>query len=69
MSRTISLKVVCAPKTGIVLNAPPTLIASEHAVDYTCGHCDVILLHAEENQIHGVLIRCAQCGSYNATNG
>ena len=68
MSRNISLKVVSAPKTGIVLDSPPVLIASEHSVDFTCGQCDTILLHAEENQIHGILIRCTECGSYNATN-
>jgi hypothetical protein len=26
-----------------------------------------ILLHADEGQVHGVLIRCRNCGSYNAT--
>ena len=26
-----------------------------------------ILLHADEGQVHGVLIRCTNCGSYNST--
>jgi hypothetical protein len=26
------------------------------------------LLHAEEHKIHGVLIHCANCGSYNSTD-
>jgi hypothetical protein len=26
------------------------------------------LLHAEEDQVHGVLIRCTQCGTYNSTD-
>ena len=56
--RKISLKVVTAPATGLVLHAPPVLVASDHSVDYTCGRCDTILLHAEENQVHGVLINC-----------
>jgi len=68
MFRKISLKVISAPKVGIVLDAPPVLIASEHSVDYTCGQCGTILLHAEEHQVHGVLIRCSKCGSYNATS-
>jgi DNA-directed RNA polymerase subunit RPC12/RpoP len=67
MTRKISLKVIVAPATGHVLNAPPVLQASEHSVDYTCGRCGTPLLHADEHQVHGVLIRCTQCGSYNAT--
>jgi predicted RNA-binding Zn-ribbon protein involved in translation (DUF1610 family) len=67
-ARKISLKVVHAPAIGIVLDAPPVLIASEHSVDYTCGRCGTALLHAEEGQVHGVLLRCANCGSYNSTD-
>jgi predicted RNA-binding Zn-ribbon protein involved in translation (DUF1610 family) len=63
----ISLKVVHAPPVGVVLDAPPVLVASEHSVDYACGHCGTVLLHAEEGQIRGVLHRCASCGSYNST--
>ena len=48
--------------------APPVLKASDHSVDYTCGRCGTILLHAEENQVHGLLIRCTSCGSYNSTD-
>jgi DNA-directed RNA polymerase subunit RPC12/RpoP len=54
-------------KTGHDVDAPPTLIASTHSVDYTCAQCGTILLHAEEHQIHGLLIHCKKCGSYNAT--
>jgi DNA-directed RNA polymerase subunit RPC12/RpoP len=67
--RKISLRIVVAPPVGVVLEAPPVLIASEHSVDYTCGRCATILLHAEEDQVHGILIRCKNCGSYNATGG
>ncbi len=65
----ISLKVVAAPATGLVLPAPPVLVASDHSVDYTCGRCSTVLLHAEENQVHGILIHCTNCGSYNSTEG
>jgi predicted RNA-binding Zn-ribbon protein involved in translation (DUF1610 family) len=68
MSRKISLQVVHAPATGTVLEAPPVIKASEHSVDYTCGHCGTILLHAEEGQIHGVLLHCLNCGLYNSTD-
>jgi DNA-directed RNA polymerase subunit RPC12/RpoP len=67
-TRKISLRVIVAPATGVVLDAPPVLKASDHSVDYTCGHCGTILLHAEEDQVHGVLIRCTACGSYNSTD-
>jgi DNA-directed RNA polymerase subunit RPC12/RpoP len=52
--------------TGIVLDALPVLIASEHSVDYTCGRCRTILMHAEEDQVRGFLIRCTSCGTYNS---
>jgi predicted RNA-binding Zn-ribbon protein involved in translation (DUF1610 family) len=66
--RKIPLKVVIAPAVGVVLEAPPVLKASEHSVDYTCGRCGVALLHADEGQVHGILIRCTNCGSYNSTD-
>jgi len=55
MSREISLKVVVAPGIGHVLEALPVLKASEHSVDYTCGHCGATLLQADEGQ-------CPLCG-------
>ncbi len=67
-SHTISLNVVIAPSIGVVLEAPPVLMPSEHSVDYTCGRCATILLHADEGQVHGVLIHCRNCGSYNSTD-
>jgi DNA-directed RNA polymerase subunit RPC12/RpoP len=67
-TRKISLKVVHAPAIGVILDAPPVLRASDHSVDYTCVRCGTVLLHAEENQVHGVLLRCANCGSYNSTD-
>ena len=50
-----------------VVKAPPVLKASEHSVDYTCGRCGTILLHAEEGQVRGVVIECTEGGSYNRT--
>ena len=64
----LSLKVIPAPSVGHVLDAPPVLMASDHSVDYACGRCNTILLHADEGQVYGLLIRCNQCGSYNATD-
>jgi DNA-directed RNA polymerase subunit RPC12/RpoP len=66
-TRKIPLKVVIAPAIGVVVEAPPVLVASEHSVDYICGRCAAVLLHADEGQVHGVLIHCTKCGSYNLT--
>jgi predicted RNA-binding Zn-ribbon protein involved in translation (DUF1610 family) len=66
-AKKISLKVVTAPATGPVVEAPPVIKASDHSVDHTCGRCGTVLLHAEENQVHGVIFRCKNCGSYNTT--
>ena len=43
-ARKISLKVVTAPANDIALKAPPVLKESDQSVDYTCGHCGVVLL-------------------------
>jgi len=67
-TRKIPLKVVTSLAVGVVLEAPPVLKASEHSVDYTCGRCATVLLHADEGQVHGILIRCTNCGSYNSTD-
>jgi DNA-directed RNA polymerase subunit RPC12/RpoP len=61
------LRVIKTPRIGHVLVAPPTLIASSHTIDYVCGHCGAVLLQAEDGQVHGVLIRCSDCGSNNTT--
>lgn len=65
-TRKIPLRVVPTPAVGVILEAPPVLVASEHSVDYTCGRCGIILMHADEGQVHGVLIRCTNCGTYNS---
>jgi hypothetical protein len=48
--RKISLKVISAPATGPVVSAPPVLKASDHTIDYACGNCGAVLLHAEDGQ-------------------
>ena len=63
----VRLKVIPVPSVGPVVSAPPVLIASSHTVDYTCGHCNVVLLHADREQVHNLVIRCVAYGSYNKT--
>jgi predicted RNA-binding Zn-ribbon protein involved in translation (DUF1610 family) len=66
-SQKKSLKLITAPAVGRAIHAPPVLMASDHSVDYTCGRCGAVLLHAEEGQCHGLLFQCTGCGSYNCT--
>jgi hypothetical protein len=68
--RRISLKVIAAPVPGRpVVHAPPVLKASDHTIDYACGKCGAVLLHADDGQVHNLVIHCVECGSYNLTNG
>jgi predicted RNA-binding Zn-ribbon protein involved in translation (DUF1610 family) len=67
-ARRISLTVVEPPATGVILDAPPILRTDDDSVDYVCGNCATILLHAEEHKVHGVQIHCANCGAFNSTD-
>ncbi|MGA2125248.1 MAG: hypothetical protein ABSG76_03755 [Xanthobacteraceae bacterium] len=64
----IALRLVEMPSAGHPINAPPVLIASSHTVDYTCALCGTVLMHAEAGQVHGLLIHCTECGSFNSTD-
>jgi hypothetical protein len=63
--RTVKLKVIPPPSTGYVVSAPPAIIVSEHSNYYTCGQCGTVLVVADDNQIHGIIVRCRECGRYN----
>jgi predicted RNA-binding Zn-ribbon protein involved in translation (DUF1610 family) len=68
--RQILLEVMDHPSAAAVIaavTAPPVLEASSHTIDYACGRCGTVLMHADKDQVHGVFVRCAKCGSYNAT--
>ena len=60
-------------RTGLTFRVRGTTEASarkngDQSVDYTCGNCETILLHAELDQIHNLTIRCTKWGSYNSTD-
>ena len=63
----ISLKTIAVPP-GKFVSAPPILNASDHTTDYVCGKCSTVLMHAEQNQVHNLTIRCTECGSFNSTD-
>jgi len=65
----VGLKVIPTPAAGThVVSAPPVLIASTHTIDYVCGKCGTVLMHAEIGQVHNLTIHCTACGSYNSTD-
>ncbi len=63
----IALKFVAEP-ARYFLGAPPVLIASLHAIDFTCGRCSAVLMHADKGQVHDLVIRCTLCGGFNSTD-
>ena len=64
-----NLRVVNLPVGRHILSAPPILVASTHTVDYCCGNCGTVLLHADAYQVYNVVIHCMECGSCNSTDG
>ena len=64
----IPLKTVTGPWHNGLVSSPPILNASEHTIDFTCGKCGVVLMHAEDGQVQNLAILCTGCGSYNSTD-
>ena len=64
----VALNPIPTPWTQHIVSAPPILIASTNTVDYICGDCGAVLMHAEEGQVHNLIIHCMECGSYNSTD-
>jgi hypothetical protein len=62
-----ALKLVPMPWARYIVSAPPVLIASTNTIDYICSNCGAVLMHAEEGQVHNLIIHCTGCGSYNST--
>jgi predicted RNA-binding Zn-ribbon protein involved in translation (DUF1610 family) len=64
---TVALKLVPAADYGHSASAPPVLMASTHTIDYVCGNCGAVLMHAEDGQVHSLVIHCTECGAFNST--
>lgn len=63
--RTLSLKVITPPGTGYVTSAPPPVTVTPDADRYVCGACGTTLLIAATHEVHGLMLRCRECGRYN----
>jgi hypothetical protein len=64
----IRLKAISGPAHMGLVSAPPIFNARDHTIDFTCAKCGVVLMHAEEGQIHNLAILCTGCGAYNSTD-
>ena len=65
-----TLKVVPAPLIEVVPRAPPALELPNQSltVEFTCGNCGAVLMHAGEEKVYPLVILCISCGSYNSTD-
>jgi DNA-directed RNA polymerase subunit RPC12/RpoP len=46
----------------------PLPSGKSRSIDYICGNCRAVLLHAEDNQMRDLLILCTECGAQNSTD-
>jgi hypothetical protein len=46
----------------------PLLSSANGSVDYICGNCRTVLLHAEDGLMHNIVVLCTECGANNSTD-
>ncbi len=63
--RTLTLRVIPPPGVGHVVPAPPPITVAENTNHYLCGQCGTLLVIADDDQVHGLIVRCRECGRYN----
>jgi RNase P subunit RPR2 len=63
--RTFRLRVIRPPSIGYVLSAPPAITVTPDTNRYLCGDCGTPLVIAEDGEVHGLIVRCRECGRYN----
>jgi DNA-directed RNA polymerase subunit RPC12/RpoP len=64
--RTLKFRVIRPPSIGYVTSAPPPIIVTPNTNRYLCEECGTLLVIADDDAIHGLIIRCKECGRYNA---
>jgi hypothetical protein len=45
------------------------LKAQDPTVEYRCGGCGAVLMSADKNKLHALIIHCTSCDAYNSTRG
>jgi DNA-directed RNA polymerase subunit RPC12/RpoP len=63
--RSLKLRVIPPPSVGYVTSAPPPITVTAETNQYLCGQCGTVLVIADDDQIHGLIVRCRECGRYN----
>ena len=63
--RTLKLRVIPPPGIGYVVPAQPPITVAENTNHYLCGQCGTLLVIADDDQVHGLIVRCRECGRYN----
>jgi hypothetical protein len=61
MTRSVIDSTICRP-------AAQRSAGTDHLVDYICGNCETVLLHAVDDLKHNLLIVCTECGAHNSTD-
>jgi hypothetical protein len=64
-TRTIRLRVIRPPSIGYVTSAPPPITVTPNGNRCLCGECGTLLVVADDDQVHGLTVRCRECGQYN----
>ena len=65
-----TLEVVPAPLVPTAAtNAPPVLEDQNPTVEYRCGGCGAVLMRADKNKLHALIIHCTSCDAYNSVPG
>jgi len=65
-TRTIRLRVITPPSIGYVTSAPAVIIVTPNGNRYLSGECETALGVADDDEVHGLIVRCRECGRYNA---
>jgi DNA-directed RNA polymerase subunit RPC12/RpoP len=45
--------------------APSPITVTAETNRYVCGQCGTLLVIADDDQVHGLVVRCRECGRYN----
>jgi DNA-directed RNA polymerase subunit RPC12/RpoP len=59
------LRLIEAPKTGAIMEAPPPIVISNDGARYRCGRCGSVLLIAELGSLKDFVVRCRRCNRCN----
>jgi DNA-directed RNA polymerase subunit RPC12/RpoP len=65
-NREKSVVIGSPPEGRYARDAPPVPSAGDNTLDYCCGECGALLMHADDQEVHNLIIRCTDCKSFNS---